>query len=127
MIRLIVITSALAFASIGSAFAATLCKSSPEVMDKCFVVHGRLFVANGTPNIRIWRVGTKRILGVFNGAGEAESDSLLPVSVEKALQPDPFQTEIYGNYEVCPLGQDRAGRMRPVCIEQARDLFVRHR
>jgi hypothetical protein len=33
---------------------------------KCFVVHGRLSFYNGAPSARIWKIGTKRILGVHN-------------------------------------------------------------
>src|SRR5271165_2120409 len=42
------------------------CKT-PENAALCYWTHGRLSVANGNPTYRIWRIGTHRMLGVFNG------------------------------------------------------------
>ncbi len=43
------------------------CKSDPDIVGVCFTVHGRLSAWNGAPTMRIWRIGTKRILGVHDG------------------------------------------------------------
>lgn len=41
-----------------------LCKGNPEVVSACYVVHGRATYGNGTPALRIWPVGTSRMLGI---------------------------------------------------------------
>ena len=37
------------------------CKTNPKVIGACYVVHGRATNADGTPTLRIWPVGTKRM------------------------------------------------------------------
>ena len=102
------------------------CRTSANLHGACFTVRGRLYVANGAPSVRIWRVGTKRILGVHDGAGSAESDSILPQSI-RTLLGDAFGVEVYGNYQVCPLKPEHPGRMQPVCIADWADLVVHRR
>lgn len=46
------------------------CRRNPALVASCFTLHGRLFVGNGAPSMRIWRVGTKRILGVLPSEAE---------------------------------------------------------
>ena len=104
----------------------TSCKNGPKVVGPCFVVHGRLSAWNGTPSIRIWRVGTKRMLGVFDASGTEDGGETVPASVSKLLAGDVSATEIYGNYEVCPFERQRLGVMQPVCIDNASNLVSRH-
>src|SRR5258707_2340412 len=40
------------------------CREHPQLIGKCFRVHGRLSTYNGNPAVRLWRVGTRRDLGV---------------------------------------------------------------
>src|SRR5262245_48301115 len=42
------------------------CRARSDVAGKCFTVHGRLSVYNGTPSIRLWPIGTKRLLGIID-------------------------------------------------------------
>src|SRR5229473_5129005 len=42
------------------------CKT-PESASLCYWTHGRLSVYNGSPSFRIWQIGARHILGVFNG------------------------------------------------------------
>ena len=44
------------------------CKGAPAIVAACFTVHGRLGVYNGIP-IRIWVVGTRRMLGAKDASG----------------------------------------------------------
>jgi hypothetical protein len=93
------------------------CKGSKQVVAPCYRVHGRMSWANGFPNIRIWIIGTHRILGVRrNEAG-------LPDSVVKLLYAqgveDEFDNTVYGNFEVCPLEKRIEGHMQDVCVESA--------
>lgn len=98
-----------------------LCKGSPKIVGDCFTLYGRLAVYNGTPAIRIWPFGTKKLLGVVDTDGD-ESTVALPDNIKKALANNPL--EINGKYEMCPLDYERENRMRPVCLESASDLRI---
>src|ERR1700754_4715838 len=50
--------------SVSLAIALALTASDPGAPRLCRTVHGRISAANGNPSIRIWVVGTKRMLGV---------------------------------------------------------------
>lgn len=52
---------------------------------RCFVVHGRLAIGNGTPSVRIWPVGTKRILGVNDAQNDPEGEELFPPDVRRMI------------------------------------------
>ncbi len=89
----------------------------------CFTVRGRLVVGNGTPSVRIWIVGTRRMLGVLNARGDAEGEGLMPPEVAGRVGPA-GDRRVFGDYRVCPLGPDRPGRMRDVFISDAGGLRV---
>ncbi|MFI4935110.1 MAG: hypothetical protein ACHP7N_10855 [Caulobacterales bacterium] len=87
----------------------------------CFTVHGVLFASNGAPAFRLWRSGTRRILGVLGGGGEPDSPTVLPESLRAQMlprAPGPLNS-VVGDFRVCPLATERAGWMQPVCIESA--------
>lgn len=97
------------------------CSLSPNLVGACFTFHGRLGFSNGTPDCRIWRVGTKRILGVLD---PSESDQYnenptLPRGVE--CYPG---TITYADFTVCPFTKERAGEMQMVCVESASNVFA---
>jgi hypothetical protein len=85
--------------SISDAFQA--CKTDPDIIGACFKFHGRLSMWNGTPTMRIWRVGTKRILGT--------RDEPLPENLAKEMD---WDTEAWGDFEVCPYTKERPGEIR---------------
>lgn len=94
------------------------CKNNPDLVDKCFTVHGRLSVYNGTPGIRIWIIGTKRVLGVV-----PSEEEIMPKYLSENLTPG---IEIYGDYLVCPFTKEKAGVMQEVCIESASKTRVKN-
>jgi hypothetical protein len=98
--------------SISDAFQA--CKTDPDIIDACFKVHGRLSAWNGSPTMRIWRVGTHRMLGT--------RDDPLPVNLAKQMD---WGVEAWGDFEVCPFTKERPGVMQTVCIESADHLFFK--
>jgi hypothetical protein len=84
----------------------------------CYRVHGRLFAANGTPSLRIWPVGTRRMLGVHDDA----NPEALPPELRGDRAPSMGATaadrvEVYGDFTVCPLTRDRPGHMRMVTVK----------
>jgi len=84
------------------------------LVGECFVIHGKLMQTNGTPDLRIWRIGTKRILGVENARGQADAEGALPDGIpyfDKLAN-----NAVYGDFRVCPLARQRPGWMQMVCI-----------
>src|SRR5512139_1731028 len=53
------------------------CHSDPKLIGPCFTARGRMNYWNGAPSVRIWRVGTNRILGV-TGYRNTEGYSTIP-------------------------------------------------
>jgi hypothetical protein len=104
------------------------CKK-PEIAASCYWTHGRLNFANGAPSYRIWKIGTKRILGVYSGPSRypprTDKDSELPefpAEIDKVFRP-PNNT-VYADFEICPLEPERKGEMQAVCIESAKNVVV---
>jgi len=87
------------------------CKSDPDLADQCFTVHGRLDLYNGGPSTRIWVIGTHHMLGV--------DDEIVPESVSAKLD---WETDVYGDFLVCPFARRKTGHMQPICIESAKNL-----
>jgi hypothetical protein len=94
--------------------AAAPCKTDPDIVAACFSVHGRLSAYNGNPTMRIWRVGTKRILGVEDGP--------MPLVLQEKMS---WDVEAWGNFEVCPFTRERSGAMQMVCIESVDDVLFK--
>jgi hypothetical protein len=100
------------------------CKDHPQLVANCYQVRGRLDVYNGAPALRIWKIGTKRILGVseqrFAVAGyrNVPEDILAKINPEKSL---------LGDFVVCPFTRQRKNEMQLVCIEKGTNLVVKDR
>ena len=105
------------------------CKT-PEHATTCYWTHGRLSLYNGgSPNFRLWKIGTRRLLGIYSGPGaglfddghrdEAGEDVELPANLMKL---DFTTVSVFGDFEVCPLGPEKEAHMQPVCIESARNI-----
>ena len=95
------------------------CRGNPSQAGPCFRVRGRLMIHLGSPSARIWRIGTKRILGVSERYPEIQS---MPQSLEKKLT---LENRIYGDFEVCPFTKERPDEMQLVCIESASHLRIK--
>jgi hypothetical protein len=93
------------------------CSSDPDLVGSCFRVHGRIAAYNGTPTLRIWRIGTDRLLGV---------DDDIPVPEPLSRQLD-WDVNAYADFEVCPFTVEREGEMQRVCVESAEHIVVRKR
>jgi hypothetical protein len=101
-------------------------RANPEPVAQCFDIRGWMSLYNGTPSVRIWIVGTQRLLGVYEvNSPDRSEDPLMPPEV-KALLTD-FQTQIIGDYTVCPLTQYMPGEMQIVFVKEARNLVSRVR
>ena len=100
------------------------CRARSDLVGKCFVVHGRLSVYNGTPSIRLWPVGSKRLLGVLDpeDISAVPGRNTIPASIESKLD---FDKDVFGDFLVCAIDRSRPGRMQTVCIASGKNLFVR--
>jgi hypothetical protein len=102
------------------------CKT-PANAASCYWTHGRLQYGNGTPALRLWKIGTTRLLGIYSGAS-VDRYSLdnenpeLPQNLRKVFKP--YKTTIYADFEVCPLEPERLGTMQAACIESTKNIFV---
>ena len=105
-------------------FAGLPCSAADQFVGPCYPVRGRLSVWDGTPTVRIWVVGTQRILGIPS----EETDfplkySKLPANVERLLVGN--GTNIFGDFVVCPLTKERSGTMRMVFVKSANHIVDR--
>lgn len=113
----------------------------PENASMCYWTRGMITCCNGNPSMRMWKVGTKRILGILSGPNSWQinpEDSLnpeLPVNLGRAYSAEYRRKEaakdtdagvhgpVFGDFEICPLEPERPGWMQPVCIESAKNIF----
>lgn len=100
------------------------CRAHPQVIDHCFNVRGRLSVYNGAPAVRLWRVGTRRMLGVSEQRFAIPGYRNIPSDIERQISPD---VDVFGDFLVCPFTPQRQGEMQFVCIEGGKNLVVRKR
>lgn len=93
------------------------CKSNPKLADACFLVHGRLTTYNGTPSLRIWPIGSHRLLGIV----EDENPLAIPDEIRSSVG---FDKDIYGDYLVCPFTKRTLNAMQLVCVEKVSNYHV---
>jgi hypothetical protein len=97
------------------------CEDHPKVVEACFTFQGRLRQWNGSPTIRIERIGTSRILGVSDGMSLPEYWQI-PENVRTALTS--FNSVVVADFEFCPFTEEEPGVMRLGCVESATNLQV---
>lgn len=112
---------ALELASPGSAMAQEPA-CALHMAQACYVVHGGLLTANGTPSFRIVASDTGRVLGISGG-----EEPPLPSAVRKALAPDMFSNKLSGDYVVCPQTEEQPREMQMVCVKSASNLTLEPR
>jgi hypothetical protein len=98
------------------------CKEHPMLSGQCYKVRGRMNLANGTPSVRIWLVGTKRILGISEGRFYLEEYKNIP---EELIQQLTWDNAIFADFTVCPFTHDKPGVMRLVCVASAENVDIR--
>lgn len=98
------------------------CREHPQVNGPCFKVYGRIRVYNGTPSVRIWPVGTNRLLGVSEGRFYNPEYSNMPPDLSDLLT---WDKEIFADLIVCPFTPDEPGVMRLVCIDSVSNVIVK--
>lgn len=100
------------------------CEEHPMLSGPCFKVRGRMFFSNGTPSLRIWPVGTRRILGISEGRFYLEDYENVPGELVEQLS---WETEMFADFLVCPFTKEKPGVMRLVCVESAKNISIQKR
>jgi micrococcal nuclease len=95
---------------------ASTCETNYPIVDECYETRGRMQAANGNPSVRIWKVGTKRILGVKN-----ENLENLPAKIKEVFS---FGVFVFADYRVCPLTKGKPGRMQMVCVDSMKNIRI---
>jgi len=91
-----------------------------ELAKSCYWTHARLQFFKGTPALRLWKIGTHRLLGVYSGPSVDRSslgneDPELPKNVSRKL--NGFDHRVFGDFEVCPLQPEKPHTMQGACID----------
>lgn len=94
----------------------------------CYWTHGRLLQANGTPSFRLWKIGTHRVLGIYSGPplnrwGPDSEAPELPANIQSVFSKQ--WVVVYGDFEVCPLEEQRPETMQPACIEAVKNVVIK--
>ncbi len=100
------------------------CREHPQLIGKCFNGRGRLSIYNGNPAVRLWRIGTKRVLGVSDQRFSLPEYRNLPEDLSQKLN---GENSIMGDFLACPFTRPRPREMQLVCIESAKHLVVKKR
>ncbi len=98
------------------------CKEHPALSGPCYKIRGRMSFYNGTPSVRIWPVGTNRILGVSEGRFYLDDYGDVPEDLVRQLS---WGTAMFADFTVCPFTEDKTGVMRLVCVESAENITIR--
>src|SRR2546426_12387472 len=75
------------------------CREHPQLVASCFTIHGAMRYWNGAPSVRIWRIGTTRVLGISEGRFALAGYCNLPHWMEDTLDAG---KEIIADFKVCP-------------------------
>jgi len=100
------------------------CKEHPMLSGPCFKVRGRMSFFNGNPTVRIWPLGTKRMLGISQGRFYLEDYVNVPDELVRQLS---WETAMFADFTVCPFTDDRPGEMRLICVESADNISIKKR
>ncbi len=79
---------------------------------------------NGTPTVRIWPVGTRRLLLVSENRFRVEGFANLPEDISRRLS---WTSDLFADFEVCPFTPQEPGVAQLVCVEKAGNASSRER
>jgi hypothetical protein len=98
------------------------CREHPQLIGSCFTIRGRLSIYNGAPALRLWRVGSRRMLGISEQRFAVAGYRNVPDYIESQINQN---LAIFGDFMVCPFTRSQPGAMQLVCIETGKNLVVR--
>lgn len=74
--------------------------------------------------MRIWKIGSKRMLGVSEQRFAVAGYRNVPQTIQDQLNQD---VDLFGDFLVCPFTPPKAGEMQMVCIEAGKNLKAQKR
>jgi hypothetical protein len=98
------------------------CREHPALGGPCFPLRGRMSLYNGAPSVPIWRVGTRRLLGVSEQRFAVAGYCNLPLAIRERLS---WNSDLFGDFVVCPFTREEPGVMQLVCVDSASKVVVR--
>jgi hypothetical protein len=101
-----------------SIFPEQICAYPTRFVGPCVTIRGRLSYANGSPSVRMWKVGTHRLLGVEDESYQKPS-CVLPREIRVLLNADQF---VSADFVVRPLTVEQPEVMRRVCVVSAANV-----
>jgi len=124
LVFLVVLGSSFALSQEPAPLQKKSCKEHPKIIGACFSVSGRLSAYNGAPTLRIWKTGTRRILGVSEQRFQEVGYVNIPEDIRSKVN---FDTDLFGTFIVCPFTRQRPNEMQMVCVESGKNLETRGR
>jgi hypothetical protein len=121
-LRILIISFAILSSPLSQAEEQKSCKTHPLVSGSCFEVRGRLAFYNGSPSMRIWPIGTNRLLGISEGKYFLEGYANIPSVLVSQLK---WGYAIYANFVACPFTKQARENMQLVCVESATNVQVK--
>ncbi len=97
-----------------------------EDLNESFEIHGRLQCYSGNPSLRIWIIGSNRVLGVKQVDENDPEKPAIPQRLFDIFNDGRgwFSKIMYGDFTIEPLRNDIKGAMRPVKVLSVRNLVV---
>lgn len=97
-----------------TAWSAEQCAAHEKIVGDCWELRGRIQLYDSPPIIRMWVVGSDRLLGL-----KPEQAPLMPDKVRKHLRSN---VAIFADYRVCPFTAEKPGLMQMVCVDSAQHI-----
>ena len=95
-------------------WSAEQCAANSRLVGECWNLRGRIQLYDSPPIIRMWVVGSDRLLGL-----NPEQSPIMPEKVRRHLRPN---VAIYADYTVCPFTAEKPGLMQMVCVDSAEHI-----
>ncbi|HEX8193117.1 MAG TPA: hypothetical protein VF552_09470 [Allosphingosinicella sp.] len=112
----------LAAAAAAALAAAAPANAPPQRAGECRWVHGRFAIYNGSGLRRIWVIGTRRIISLW------DHDEQVPPAIARYQgDANPDRAPLFGDFYVCALERSRPGHMQHVRLLRTRNLLYRGR
>lgn len=77
------------------------------------------------PSVRIWIMGTHRVLGIEDAVGDPAGDNMLLECLNKPmLSGTPCTKVAFGDFTVCPLPPQQPSVMQRACVVSAKKIVI---
>lgn len=96
----------------------SVCSEDKNLINACYNVHGKIIMhANLRPYLHLSE--NDRWLGIVQRSDDINAGYYWPSDIEKVFD---YDTDVWGDFRVCPFTPDEPGKMRFVCIDSVANL-----